>query len=58
MDDHSCLAYAGSTTCTGFLTRAAAFFTGHDIARIERVMIDNAWNYHPGAVRFLSTQRG
>ncbi|MFF4362963.1 IS481 family transposase [Streptomyces sp. NPDC001604] len=58
VDDHSRLAYAEiladekGTTCAAFLTRAAAFFAGHGIARIERVMTDNARNYRTsGAFR-------
>jgi mutator family transposase len=31
--------------CAGFLARAAAYFAGHGIPRIERVMTDNAWAY-------------
>ena len=51
VDDHSRLAYSEvlpdekGLTCAGFLTRAAAYFTGHGITRIERVMTDNAWSY-------------
>jgi len=51
VDDHSRLAYAEvlgdekGTTCAGFLARAAAYFAGHGIPRIERVMTDNAWAY-------------
>jgi transposase InsO family protein len=51
VDDHSRLAYSEvlpdekGTTCTGFLVRAAAYFTAHGITRIERVMTDNAWAY-------------
>ena len=51
VDDHSRLAYSEihadekGTTCAAFLTRAAAYFTGHGIGRIERVMTDNAWAY-------------
>jgi transposase InsO family protein len=33
------------TTCAAFLARAAAYFAGHGIDRIERVMTDNAWAY-------------
>jgi len=58
VDDHSRLAYAEiladekGVTCAAFLTRAAAFFAGHGIARIERVMTDNARNYRTsGAFR-------
>jgi len=51
VDDHSRLAYSEihgdekAATCAGFLLRAAAFFTAHGIARIERVLTDNAWTY-------------
>jgi transposase InsO family protein len=51
VDDHSRLAYSEvladekGTTCAAFLTRAAAYFAGHGITRIERVMTDNAWAY-------------
>lgn len=51
VDDHSRLAYAEilpdekGATCAGFLTRAAAWFAGQGITRIERVLTDNARNY-------------
>jgi transposase InsO family protein len=51
IDDHSRLAYAEihpderAETCAGFLHRAAAWFAAHGIARIERVMTDNAFAY-------------
>jgi transposase InsO family protein len=51
VDDHSRLAYSEilpdekGPTCAAFLTRAAAYFAGHGISRIERVMTDNAWAY-------------
>ena len=51
VDDHSRLAYSEilpdekGATCAGFLARAAAYFAAHGIARIERVMTDNAWAY-------------
>jgi transposase InsO family protein len=51
VDDHSRLAYSEilpdekGTTCAAFLARAAAYFAAHGIARIERVMTDNAWAY-------------
>jgi transposase InsO family protein len=51
VDDHSRLAYSEilgneqGTTCAGFIARAAEFFATHGIARIERVMTDNAWGY-------------
>jgi transposase InsO family protein len=51
IDDHTRLAYAEihpderAETCAGFLQRAAAWFAGHGIAHIERVMTDNALAY-------------
>jgi transposase InsO family protein len=51
VDDHSRLAYSEilederGDTCAGFMARAAAFFAGHGISRIERVMSDNAFGY-------------
>ena len=51
VDDHSRLAYSEihpderGATCAGFLARAADFFSAHGIARIERVMSDNAFGY-------------
>lgn len=36
-----CRACKKGTTCAAFLTRAAAFFAGHGIARIARVMTDS-----------------
>jgi transposase InsO family protein len=51
VDDHTRLAYSEvlpdekGTTCAAFLARAAAYFAAHGIARIERVMTDNAWAY-------------
>jgi transposase InsO family protein len=51
IDDHSRLAYSEvltdekGVTCAGFLDRAARYFAGHGITRIERVMTDNAWAY-------------
>lgn len=51
VDDHSRLAYSEvltdekGPTCAAFLTRAAAYFAGHGIVRIERLMTDNAWAY-------------
>ena len=51
VDDHSRLAYSEvlpdekGVTCAAFLIRAAAYFAAHGIARIERVMTDNAWAY-------------
>lgn len=51
IDDHSRLAYSEvlpdekGATCAAFLLRAAAYFTDHRIARIERVMTDNHFSY-------------
>ena len=51
VDDFSRLAYSEvlpdekGSTCAAFLTRAAAYFAGHGIGTIERVMTDNAWAY-------------
>ena len=51
VDDHSRLAYSEiladekGPTCAAFLIRAADYFADHGIARIERVMTDNAWAY-------------
>ena len=51
IDDHSRVAYAEihpdetGATCAGFLERAADFFAGCGITRIERVMTDNAFAY-------------
>ena len=51
VDDHSRLAYSEilpdekGPTCAGFLRRAAAYFAEHGIARIERLMTDNAFAY-------------
>lgn len=51
IDDHTRIAYSEihpderGTTCAGFLARAAAFFTGLGIPRIQRVMTDNAFAY-------------
>jgi transposase InsO family protein len=51
VDDHSRLAYSEihpdekGPTCAAFLTRAAAYFADHGIARIERVMTDNHFSY-------------
>ncbi|MFI9561444.1 IS481 family transposase [Nonomuraea endophytica] len=55
IDDHSRLAYAeilpneNAATSAAFLLRAAAFFAGHGITRIERVMTDNALAYRRSA---------
>ena len=51
VDDRSRLAYSEvlpdekGATCAGFVVRAAAYFAEHGIARIERIMTDNAWAY-------------
>lgn len=51
VDDHSRLAYSEvladekGATCAAFLQRAIAYFAAHGIARIERLMTDNAWAY-------------
>jgi transposase InsO family protein len=51
VDDHSRLAYSEvlpdekGATCGAFLLRAAAYFAGHGIPRIERVMTDNHFSY-------------
>ncbi|WP_282947206.1 IS481 family transposase [Cellulomonas endometrii] len=51
VDDHSRLAYCEvlldekGPTCAGFLLRGAAYFADHGIARIERIMTDNASAY-------------
>jgi len=51
VDDRSRLAYSEihpderGETCAGFMARAAEFFAGHGITRIERVMSDNAFSY-------------
>jgi hypothetical protein len=49
VDDHSRLACSEihpdekGPTCAGFSTRAAAYFAARGIARIERLMTDDAW---------------
>jgi transposase InsO family protein len=51
VDDYSRLAYSEilpdekGTTCAAFLERAIGYFAAHGIARIERLMTDNAWAY-------------
>ncbi len=51
IDDHSRLAYSEvlndekGPTCAAFLERALAYFAGHGISRVERLMTDNAWAY-------------
>jgi transposase InsO family protein len=55
VDDHSRAAYAEvlpdekGLTCAGFLRRAATYFAGLGIAKVERVMTDNALNYRRSA---------
>jgi transposase InsO family protein len=54
VDDHTRLAYSEihddetAATCAGFLRRAGAYFASMGIARIERVMTDNAFAYRHG----------
>lgn len=51
VDDHSRLAYSEvldderGPTCAAFLLRAAQYFAGFGITRIERVMTDNHFSY-------------
>jgi len=51
VDDHSRLAYSEilpdekGASCAAFLERAIAYFAGHGITGIERLMTDNAWAY-------------
>ena len=51
VDDHSRLAYSEilpdekGPTCGAFITRAAAYFAGHGITAIERVITDNHFSY-------------
>jgi transposase len=51
VDDYTRLAYSEiladekGPTCAGFIARAAAFFTAHGIAQIERVITDNHMSY-------------
>jgi len=51
VDDHSRLAYSEvlpdekGPTCAAFLDRAIDYFAGQGIARVERLMTDNAWAY-------------
>jgi transposase InsO family protein len=53
IDDHTRLAYAEvlpderTTTCAGFLTRAAAWFAAHGVT-VRRVLTDNAKSYRIG----------
>lgn len=63
VDDHSRLAYSEihpdekGGTCAGFLGRALDYFAEHGIARVERLMTDNAWAYRY-SLRDLCTARG
>jgi len=51
VDDHTRLAYAEihpdekGATAAAFLARAAAYFAGHGVTKIERVISDNAFAY-------------
>ena len=51
VDDHSRIAYSEvlpdekGPTCAQFLLRAADYFAGHGITRLERVMTDNHFSY-------------
>ncbi|MBF6949230.1 transposase family protein, partial [Acinetobacter baumannii] len=51
IDDHSRLAYSEvlpdekGPTCAALLERGLAYFAGHGITRVERLMTDNAWAY-------------
>lgn len=65
VDDHSRLAYSEilpdekGATCAAFLTRAAAYFAAKGIARIERVMTDNAFAYrHSSDMKKACTDLG
>ena len=65
VDDHSRLAYSEilpdekGETCAAFLTRAAAYFAAKGIARIERVMTDNAFAYrHSSDMKKACTDLG
>ena len=55
IDDYTRVGYAEvlpdekGATAAGFLTRAAAYFAGHGIGRIERVITDNAFAYRKSA---------
>ena len=63
VDDHSRLAYSEilpdekGPTCAAFLNRAADYFAAHGIARIERLMTDNAWSYR-WSLREVCAARG
>lgn len=51
IDDHTRIGYAEvlpdekGATAAAFLTRAATYFAGHGIGRIERIITDNAFAY-------------
>ena len=55
IDDYTRIGYAEvlpdekGATAAGFLTRAAGYFAGHGIHRIERVITDNAFAYRNSA---------
>jgi transposase InsO family protein len=55
VDDHSRLAYSEilpdekGPTCAAFILRAAEYFAGHGISRIERVITDNHLSYRRSA---------
>jgi transposase InsO family protein len=63
IDDHSRLAYyeilpdEKGPTCAAFLARALDYFAAHGIARVERLMTDNAWAYR-WSLRELCTAHG
>jgi transposase InsO family protein len=63
VDDYSRLAYSETLddeqgpTCAGFLERAIAYFAGHGIPRIERLITDNAWAYR-WSLRAVCTKHG
>ena len=63
VDDHARLAYSEilpdekGPTCAAFLARAIAYFIGHGITRIERLMTDNAWAYR-WSLREVCTEHG
>jgi len=65
VDDHSRLAYSEilpdekGATCAAFLLRAAAYFAGHGIGAIERVITDNHLSYRRSTdVRVAVTSLG
>ena len=65
VDDHSRLAYAEilsdekGATAAAFLQRAAAYFAAHGIARVERVLTDNAYAYrHSTAFKHAVAELG